>query len=460
MENKKEQSRRLFLSNMALGTIGTIGAAGILSGCAEGGTAKSNQEGAAIPALELLDQAPDGKVLKAGLIGCGGRGTGAAVDFLDAGPNLEIVALGDVFQDQLDKCRKHLKSARGVEVADENCFVGFDSFEKVMDAGVDIVLLATPPHFRPEHIKAAVNAGKHIFQEKPLAVDPVGARSVMDSTQKAKQKNLVMVCGTNRRYSKDFMEVQRRVANGEIGDVVSANAVRNGGALWWVERRPEWSDMEYMLRNWGNFTWLSGDHITEMFIHEIDVLNWHIGKDPVKAIGQGNRHRRVSGDQYDHFSIVYQYEDGMEAHASTRQITGCDYNSIMKITGTKGYANANKGLYSHKGEVIWEVPGENDPNWEMNDARVQEHVDLVTAIRTGNYLNNSEALIRSTRMAIMGRMTAYTGKDVTWEEVLNSSLRLGPDTYSFEQAYNVPQEPPVVGITPPPADRYKVETEA
>jgi predicted dehydrogenase len=452
---RKNQSRRGFISNMALGTIGTIGSAGLLANCSDSRAIENTQKGAA---PELLNQAPDGKVLKAGLIGCGGRGTGAAVNFLDAGPNLEIVALGDVFQDQLDKCRQTLKAARDIDIADEKCFVGFDSFEKVIDSGVDIVLLATPPHFRPAHVKAAVNAGKHIFQEKPIAVDPVGARSVMNSTQEAKQKNLCMVSGTNRRYAKDYIEIHKRVANGEIGEIVSANAVRNGGALWWVERQAGWTDMEYMLRNWGNFAWLSGDHIVEMFIHEVDILNWHLGKNPVKAIGYGGRQRRISGDQYDFFSIVYEYDNGMQAHASARQISGCDNGSVQRITGTEGYADASGTLYSHDGEIIWKYPypGENDPDqtWKMNNPRVQEHVDLVAAIRTGNYLNNSEALVNSTRMVIMGRMAAYTGKDVTWEEILNSNLRLGPNTYAFGPVPNIPEKPPVIGISPPPSDRY------
>jgi myo-inositol 2-dehydrogenase/D-chiro-inositol 1-dehydrogenase len=451
MEKKENQNRREFLSNITLGTIGAISAAGILTNCSN---SRAIETASIAAAPDLRAQAPDGKVLKAGLIGCGGRGTGAAVNFLDAGPNLEIVALGDVFQDQLDKCRQTLKAARDVNVADEKCFVGFDSFEKVIDSGVDIVLLATPPHFRPAHVEAAVNAGKHIFQEKPIAVDPVGARSVMESTQKAKQKKLVMVSGTNRRYSKDYMEIHQRVANGEIGEIVSANTIRNGGALWWVERQSEWTDMEYMLRNWGNFAWLSGDHIVEMFIHNIDIINWHIGKEPVKAMAYGGRHRRTSGDQYDHFNIVYDYDNGMQAHASTRQISGCDNEQIMRITGTKGYADANVGVYTHDGEVIWEVPGSNNPNWKMNDPRVQEHIDLVTAIRTGNYLNNSEALISSTRMAIMGRMSAYTGKDVTWEEVLNSELRLGPKTYAFGPVPGIPEKPPVIGVAPAPSNRY------
>ena len=195
---------------------------------------------------KLLEQAPDGKVIKAGLIGCGGRGTGAAIDFLNAGPNLQIVALGDVFQDKLDSCREILKKERNVEIPDENCFLGFDSYEKVIDSGVDMVLLCTPPHFRPAHVEAAVNARKHIFMEKPIAVDPFGVRKVLAAVKRAKTLNLNIVSGTIRRSQKDYMETRRRVLNGEIGDIVGANIIRNGGALWFRTRKPEWTDMEYV----------------------------------------------------------------------------------------------------------------------------------------------------------------------------------------------------------------------
>src|SRR5699024_72168 len=262
--SNKQQSRRDFLSTVALGTVGTMGAAGILTSCAGSGALQKDES-----YVTLREQAPDGEVLKAGLVGCGGRGSGAAVNFLDAGPNLEIVALGDVFQDQLDKCRTGLKKARDVEIADENCYVGFDSYQKVIDSDVDVVLFATPPHFRPMHVRAAIEAGKHVFQEKPVAVDPTGARMMAETAEMARQKKCCMVSGTIYRYQKDFMETQKRVADGAIGEVTGAHITRNGGALWWVERKPEWSDMEYMLRNWGNFSWLSGDHIVEMFIHQL-----------------------------------------------------------------------------------------------------------------------------------------------------------------------------------------------
>lgn len=453
---KKEQSRREFISNVTLGTLGAVGAAGMLAGCSGTGAVR-RREGHYV---SLAEQAPDGRPLRAGLVGCGGRGTGAAANLLDAAPNDEIAALGDVFRDQLDKCRTTLYKARGVEVADENCFVGFDSYKKVVDTDVDIVMFATPPHFRPVHVRAAIEAGKHVFQEKPVAVDPVGARMMAETTQIAKEKNLCMVSGTIRRVQKDYMGTRARVADGMIGEITGATILRNGGALWWVERKPEWTDMEYMLRNWGNFAWLSGDHIVEMFIHELDVMSWYVGGHPVKAVGYGGRQQRRSGDQFDHFSIVYDYGNGKNVHCATRQINGCDNGRSQIITGTEGYADASGSIYSHDGELLWQYPftdteeGEENPEWQVHDPYVQEHVELITAIRTGKTLNDSEEQIKSTRIAIMGRMAAYTGREITWEEVLESNLRLGPETYEMGPVTGIPEKPPKVGVAPAPTERY------
>lgn len=449
-ENSEKQvdaiDRRSFISLSAMAAIGTIGTSGILTSCSEG-TKKKKIE---LPGL--LTKAPDGKPLKAGLIGCGGRGTGAAVNFLDAGPNLQITALGDVFSDKLDQCRQQLKAERNVEIPDENCFIGFDSYEKVIDSGVDVVLLCSPPVFRPSHIEAAVAAGKHIFMEKPIAVDPVGARKVMVAATRAKEKGLNIISGTIRRVQKDFIETWRRVASGEIGDIVSAHITRNGGALWVIKRQPGWTDMEYMLRNWANFCWTSGDCIVEQFIHEIDVMNWHLGKIPVKAVGWGGRQRRVSGDMYDFFSIEYIYDNGMHTHCATRQIAGCTNITEQIIVGTRGYANAKGTLYNLKGEEIWTYPypeeGSADPTWKVTDPYVQEHINLVAGIRTGNTVNDAEAQINSTLISIMGRMSAYTGKDVTWEEVMNSDMSLGPKVYEFGPVPGIPETPPVIGVEP------------
>jgi len=441
MKNK-DLSRRNFL---AKATVGSIGAATVISACSN---EKSSTKEITEPPV-LLDKAPDGKVVRAGLVGCGGRGTGAVLNFLDSGTNLEVVALGDVFQDKIENCREKLKEQKGVEVADENCFVGFDSFEKVIDSGVDLVLLCTPPHFRPVHVEAAINARKHVFMEKPCAVDPVGARSVLASSKKAESLGLCIVSGTIRRVQKDYMTTQMKVANGEIGEVISANIVRNGGALWHRKRRPEWSDMEYMLRNWVNFCWLSGDHITEQFIHEIDVMSWHMGRTPLKAVGWGGRQRRLTGDQYDFFSIEYVYENGVRTHCAARQINGCTNRKVERIVGTKGVAIASGTILDIEGNVIWKYPkprdGDGNSKWKVTNGFVQEHINLVTGIRTGKPVNDAEAQVNSTLMAIMGRIAAYTGKDVSWDEAMNMDLYLGPKTYAFGSVPEVVEEIPIAG---------------
>ncbi len=454
--SKHRHSRRKFISNVALGTAGVFAPAGILANGKKPDirkTSKPERE------LSLLRQAPDGPPLKAGLIGCGGRGTGAAVNFLDSGPNLEIAALGDLFHDQIDRCRNSLKAARGTEISDENCFSGFDSYLKVIHSDIDLVILAAPPHFRPEHVKAAVEAGKHIFQEKPVAVDPAGARLMAENTKKAKEKGLCMVSGTIRRYQKDYIETQKRVQNGDIGEVIGANIIRNGGARWWVQRRDEWTDMEYMIRNWGNFNWLSGDEIVEKLVHEIDVMSWHVGSNPITAIGYGSNLQRVIGDQYDQFSIEYDYGNGKKVNCAIRTVNGCDNGKTELIRGTQGYASADGSLHTYDDEVIWQYPypdeDEADSPWEVNNPFVQEHVELVTAIRTGNYLNDSDEQIKSTRIAIMGRMAAYTGRNITWDEILNSDMRLGPESYELGAVAGISETAPVKGTAPQPSNRYQ-----
>jgi myo-inositol 2-dehydrogenase/D-chiro-inositol 1-dehydrogenase len=451
METKNDSGRRKFIANAALGTVATIGAANLLLSCSGPG----NKQAAVAATPVWPEKAPDGKILRAGLVGCGGRGTGAAMNFVDAGPNLQIVAMGDVFQDKMDESRALLKKERNIEVSDDKCFVGFDAFQKVLDSGIDIVLLCTPPHFRPAHVEAAVNAGKHIFMEKPCAVDPVGARSILVSAKKAEQLGLSIVSGTIRRVQKDYVETHRRVMAGEIGDIVSAHVVRNGGALWVKKRRPEWTEMEYMLRNWVNFCWLSGDHIVEQFIHEVDVMNWYIGKNPVKCMGWGGRQRRITGDQYDFFSVEYVYDNGMQAHCAARQISGCSNLKREVIVGTKGYADCSGTLFHPDGTVMWQYPkpkeGDPDQTWKVQDPYVQEHVNLVTSIRTGKPFSDAEAQVNSTLVTMMGRISAYTGKDVTWDEIMNSGLYLGPKTYAFGPVPNIPEVIPVIGIEAVPS---------
>jgi predicted dehydrogenase len=424
-------SRRKFLTNAAaIGAVGAIGV-GALTSCGDKNTPLGE---AKVP--PLLDTAPDGKPLKAGVIGCGGRGTGAALNFLSAGPNLSITALGDVFNDRLQSCRDKIKKQKNNEVADENCFVGFDAFEKVLASGVDIVILATPPKFRPEHFAAAVKARKHVFMEKPVAVDPVGIKSVMATAEKAKGLNLKVVTGTQRHHQRDYIEVYKKVMAGEIGDIVSANCYWNGGKLWHRNPRAEWSEMEYMIRDWVNWTWLSGDHIVEQHVHNLDVINWFSGSHPIKAVGFGSRQRRVTGDQFDNFSIDYEFENGMHVQSMCRQINGCVNNVSEYIRGTKGYTNCKNTIWATDGTPIYEhaypLNHRGEPTRKPAISPYdQEHIDLVTCIRQNIPVNEAEATAISTMVAIMGRMSAYTGKRVTWDEMMNSDLWLGPKTYTM-----------------------------
>jgi len=396
------------------------------------------------PTMTFVEKAPDGAPLKAGLVGCGGRGTGAAVNFLNAGPNLKITALADVFDDHMKSCREKLAQEAKVEVADDQCFIGFDAYKKLLDSDVDIVILATPPHFRPEHFNAAVDAKKHVFMEKPVAVDSPGLRAVLGAGEKAKQYNLSVVAGTQRRHQPEYVETQSRVANGAIGKVLAMRGYWNNPALWRRERQKGWSDMEAMLRDWPNWCWLSGDHIVEQHVHNLDVIAWFSGQYPVKAVGIGGRHRRVTGDQFDTFAVDFALAHGTHALSMCRQIDGCQNNVSEFIVGSEGLTNCRNTIYDLNGNAVWKHGITNpeelkkitldmaaaDEKYKVNPYD-QEHVDLVTAIRTGKPINEAEGVAKSTLMAIMGRMAAYTGAEVTWEQAMSSEERLGPTEYKM-----------------------------
>jgi myo-inositol 2-dehydrogenase / D-chiro-inositol 1-dehydrogenase len=437
-------TRRTFLGTTAAAGLTSLTFPSLVTGCAS-----EKKEKKTVEVMTFLDQAPDGQEIKAGLIGCGGRGTGAATDFLSAGPNLKIVALGDVLQDKIDSCREELKKEKGVEVPDEKCFIGFDAFQKVIESGVDLVILATPPHFRPEHFAAAVEARKHVFMEKPVCVDPVGARSVIATARKAAGMGLSVVTGTQRRHQRDYVATYKNVAEGMIGDIVSANCYWNQEKLWHRDPNPKWNEMEYMIRDWVNWCWLSGDHIVEQHVHNLDVIHWFTGKFPVKATAFGSRLRRVTGDQYDNFSVDYVFDNGLHVHSMCRQINGTSVNVSEHIQGTKGYSNCRNLILDPTGAELWkyEYPlGEDGkPMTEVKiSPYVQEHIDLVTSIRTSKPLNEAENTAMSTFVAIMGRISAYTGKDVTMEEMMNSDMKLGPKIYAFGKV-DVPKVVPVAG---------------
>lgn len=439
---KSSISRRNFLGKAA-----TVGVAGVVVPTIITSCARETKKVVEVPTF--LDQAPDGPVLKAGVIGCGGRGSGAAINFLNAGPNLQITALGDTFQDRVDACRASILEQKKQEVPIENCFVGFDCFQKVIDSGVDIVILATPPFFRPEHLAAAVAAKKHVFAEKPVCVDPTGARSVMATAKKAEGLGLSIATGTQRRHQRDYMASWQQVQQGLIGELTGGNVWWNGGKLWHRDLDPKWSEMEWMIRNWVNWTWLSGDHIVEQHVHNLDVANWFFGAHPVKAVGFGSRLRRVTGDQYDNFSIDYTFEDGRHLHSMCRQINGCANNVSERLQGAKGSTDCHSTVLDLTGTELWkyEYPLDKDgkPTTRVSvDPYVQEHIDLVTAIRTGKPFNELEATAISTMVGIMGRISAYTGKETTYEEMMNSDLKLGPTVFAFGPV-DMPKDVPIAG---------------
>lgn len=439
---KSSISRRNFLGKAA-----TVGVAGIVVPTIITSCARETKKVVEVPTF--LDQAPDGPVLKAGVIGCGGRGSGAAINFLSAGPNLQITALGDTFQDRVDSCRAGILKQKNQEVPIENCFVGFDAFQKVIDSGVDIIILATPPFFRPEHLAAAVAAKKHIFAEKPVCVDPTGARSVMATAKKAEGLGLSIATGTQRRHQRDYMANWQQVKQGLIGDLTGGNVWWNGGKLWHRDNDPKWSEMEWMIRNWVNWTWLSGDHIVEQHVHNLDVMNWFFGAHPVKAVGFGSRLRRITGDQYDNFSVDYTFENGMHVHSMCRQINGCAGNVSERLQGAKGSTDCQSTVLDLAGTELWkyEYPLDKDgkPTTHVSvDPYVQEHIDLVTAIRTGKVFNELEATAISTMIGIMGRISAYTGKETTYEEMMNSDLKLGPTVFAFGPV-DIPKDVPIAG---------------
>ena len=440
---KSSISRRNFLGKAATAGVAGIFVPAIISSCS-----RISKNRAEIPVM--LDKAPDGPILKVGLIGCGGRGTGAAINFLDAGPNLQIVALGDTFQDRIDNCRAQILKAKGQEVPPDKCFVGFDAYQKVIDAGVDVILDATPPYFRPQHLAAAVEAKKHVFAEKPVAVDPVGVRSVMASAQKAKGMDLCIVPGTHYRHQRDKAANWQQVAQGAIGEIVGGNIYFNTGKLWHRDPNPAWNEMEYMIRDWVNWCWLSGDHIVEQHVHNIDLMNWFTGSHPVKAIGFGSRLRRVTGDQYDNFSVDFVFENGMHFQSMCRQINGCTPNVSDRIQGSKGSTDCTGIIRDLAGNEIWkyEYPpdkGGNPGNSVSVEPHLQEQITFVTAIRTGKVINEIEKTAIATLVAIMGRVSAYTGKEVTYEEMMNSDMKLGPKVLVFGPV-DIPKEVPVAGL--------------
>jgi predicted dehydrogenase len=393
--------------------------------------------------------------IRVGVIGCGGRGTGAAVNCATASPDVVIAALGDVFPDQLQWSLGQLKeklAADRVTATPETSFSGFDAYRKVLAADVDLVILGAPPAFRPAHLTAAVEAGKHVFSEKPVAVDPLGVRAVIAASEKAAQKGLAIVAGTQRRHQAHYVEIMKRVRGGDVGEIVSGQCYWNMGALWveraaqnWADRTAKgWSDMEWQVRNWLFTGWCSGDHIVEQHVHNLDVMNWALGAHPESCVGMGGRAARVEpqyGNVYDHFAVEYVYPSGARVLSMCRQTAGAAENVSERVVGTSGFSWTD----GSDGYIKGAKPYENEQ--ASPNPYVQEHVDLIASIKAGKPLNEGRQVAESTLTAIMGRMSAYTGRQLSWDWVMNASkLDLVPATLAFGFAPAL--EVPVPGKTP------------
>jgi predicted dehydrogenase len=382
--------------------------------------------------------------LTVGVIGCGGRGTGAARDALEAGRDVRIVALGDLFPDRLAQSRSNLTQfdAARATVADSNCFSGFDAYRGVLSTDCDIVILATPPGFRPDHFAAAIAAGKHVFTEKPVGVDGTGIRKVLAAGEEADRKGLCVVAGTQRRHENNYLAAMAKMHGGAIGDLVAGRCYWNMGGLWNVAPEASRSEMENQIRNWLYFPWLSGDHIVEQHVHNLDVLNWAFGAHPERVFGVGGRQARTGPDYgviFDHFGLEYGYPDGRFALSMCRQQNGTPGKVEEIVTGTQGRMVMRPGFSRIDGGEAWRYTGPN------NNPYVTEHEDLQRAIRSGNRVNETRNVAYSTLTAIMGRESAYTGQEITWDQALNSSQDLMPAVLAFTECPTPPV--PIPGKT-------------
>lgn len=421
MDQTAQSSRRDFLKSssvVALGTsaLGTLG-------------------------LNSAVYASGDDAIKVGLVGCGGRGTGAATQALSVNGNVKLTAVGDAF---IDNARNVLNGVKGglgdkkdrVQVPNEKIFAGFDAYQKVIDSGVDLVILATPPGFRPIHFEYAVKAGKNIFMEKPVAVDAPGVRQVLEANKIAKEKKLKVGVGLQRHHQAPYLEAMKRIHDGAIGDVLAMRVYWNGGGVWdpRIKREQAKSEMEYQMRNWYYYNWLCGDHICEQHIHNLDIGNWVKNDHPVKANGMGGRQVRIDkkyGEIYDHHYVEFEYKDGSRMYSQCRHIPNT-WNSVSEFChGTKGTADPNGHVMPTSGEAYHFKGGHKDP-YQV------EHDDLAAAIRQGLEYNEADNGAYSSMTSILGRMCTYSGKEITWDAAINSNISLMPKQFSFDA------DPPVM----------------
>lgn len=384
--------------------------------------------------------------IKVGLIGCGGRGNGAVRDILEAesringdNPKVEIAAFGDVFEDRAQKAletwKKNKQFGSRIKATPETCFGGLDAYQKVLAAGVDLVILATPPGFRPVHLEAAIKANKNIFCEKPVAVDATGARKCFELAEESKRKNLAIVTGTQRRHQKGYIETIKKLHDGAIGQILSTRCAWNNNGIWFNDRKKGEKDSTYQLRNWYHFLWLCGDHIVEQHVHNLDVINWVMNDHPIRAVGMGGRATRKVGAPgevgqiWDHFAVEYEYKNGVKMHSYCRHIPG-DTDVSETVVGTKGTCRVN--AYQINKEQV----GSDDIN-----AYVQEHIDLLNSIRAGRPLNELKQVTESTFTAILGRNAAYACKTLKWDDALAANENTMPKDLTLDMTLAVTPAP-------------------
>jgi len=435
-------TRRDFLKKAGTGSaLITIGATGsLLTSCSS-----SNSDKKYIPlhpeneiyVPDLPDKADDGKPLKAALIGCGGRGSGAAVQFLDAGDNLSIVALADMFPDRIKSCQALLKQKKDIDIPDEACFVGFDAYKKVCELPIDVVLIASPNCFHPEHTKFAVDQGKHVFVEKPATIDPVGYRTFMVALKQAKSKGLNVMNGAQYHWHRPFVASYKMIQAGYIGKILSGNVVYNTGNEQHMRRQLEWTDTEWMLRSFFNWNWINGDQISNMLIHWIDIFCWFSHLKPVKVSAFGSRIRRTVGNVYDNFSMDFEFENGVSLWGMVRRMDGCSNKQSIIIQGDKGiYCGTTNEWTIHdlEGNLVWQYDDKAaKEKFMVHDMYTLEHIDFVNHIRKGKLLEVAETNATSAMTCIMARESAYSGKIVTWDDMLASDLNMVPSEFATEQ---------------------------
>ena len=376
--------------------------------------------------------------IRIGLIGAGGRGTGAVQNAIKSSKGVRLVAMAELFPDRLAEARKTLadKVGAAATVKDDRAFSGLDGYKSVLQSDANYIILATPPGFRPIHLQAAIEAGKHVFTEKPVAVDGPGLRTVLSLVDVAAQKKLLVGCGLQRHHQQGYLETMQRIHDGAIGDIVAARAYWNQGPIWNRGRKADWSDTEWQLRNWYYFTWLCGDHIVEQHVHNLDVVNWAKKAHPVKAVGTGGRQVRTGpewGHIYDHFAIDFEYEDGTHLFSMCRQQANTAGSVSEAITGTKGFCQAND--YVITGEKAFD--GSAIKRKEL-DPYQQEHADFIASIRKGEPISELKMVAESTATAILGREAAYTGRLVTFDEVVNGTTSLAPPTVDLTASLATP----------------------